>query len=154
MKIDERINPEVVISVDIDDNSNFVCILDEPDFRKVKVDKIPANTIVLKLDKFKNKSDYLNKEARYIHKGCDYCIISGNKVLLIELKSHNRKGLLNQYSSSKIFVNYILDLHKHTSKIDLDFEFIYILFSGDPINYTISLFTFEEKRCLRLFNSI
>lgn len=99
---------------------------------------IPADSVILKLDVdikgYKKRSPYFNSFKDFIHKGCDYVIISKqlNSVYLIELKSINPvvKQYIEQFKASEFFLNYFFELYNYDNSVNLKLKYYKILFSS------------------------
>jgi hypothetical protein len=108
-------------------------------FSEIEIKGIPADTIIIKLDidsrDYKQKSFYLDKSVRHIHKGCDYVMIipSLRLILFVELKSNDFKQIdfVNQFRISKIFLEYCFNLNNYVQDEINNREFTnkYILFA-------------------------
>ncbi|ATA67647.1 hypothetical protein CGC48_02750 [Capnocytophaga cynodegmi] len=116
------------------DSNNKEIILKEGK-QQIIVGGIPDNAILIKLDieerYYKQKSFYLKKGIKFIHKGCDYVLILENeaKIILFELKSNNTKGYVDQFIASEIFMKYCSELYFYISNRNIEYKFHRILFS-------------------------
>lgn len=98
--------------------------------QSITIGDIPDDAILLKLDvdkkEYKVRSAYLRSGQKFIHKGCDYCLIlpSSGLALLFELKSNNPRGYADQFVASQIFIEYCVNLWNsfHCDAISLSFK--------------------------------
>lgn len=128
---------DVDIIQDFDQEKGQIVLKEEDNQQKIKIRGIPSDAILLKLDvdkkDYKRKSMYLKREAPFIHKGCDYCLIipSLQKILLFELKSTKpkEKNYVEQFIASEIFINYCLELYSYIGCSKINFEYRRILLS-------------------------
>lgn len=106
--------------------------------QSILISGIPDDAILLKLDvgrpNYKVRSAYLRVGHKFIHKGCDYCLIlpQRNLAILFELKSKRPKGYVDQFNASQIFIEYCLKLWNtlHCNTQELNFK--RILFTKNP----------------------
>lgn len=121
------------------DQFNYKIVLSEERVRnsKIEIRGIPSDTVIIKLDvesiNYKQKSFYLDKYLKHIHKGCDYVMIipSMKLNLFFELKSLKPKPIdyVNQFKISEIFLDYCISLNNYIqAEINKsEFDNIYIL---------------------------
>ena len=125
-----------------------ITLSEEDNNQYVIVGGLPNNAFTVKLDiekrNYKVKSRYLRKGAKFIHKGCDYVLFIPDRslALIIEFKSNNAKGVLDQYKSSEIFLEYVQSLYNFREIVSINYTFKYVLFST---NAKHQVFLTEEK---------
>nr|WP_314546443.1 hypothetical protein [uncultured Empedobacter sp.] len=118
-----------------DEIKQEVRFIEESTGQSIIIGGLPNDSIVLKLDVdksgYKKKSPYLKTGAKFIHQGCDYCIIipSLEKIVLFELKSRQPKGYMDQFLASEIFLNYCNTLWNNFQCCNQNFEFLRVLIS-------------------------
>jgi hypothetical protein len=110
---------DVEVIQDFDRLNQTLVLKEEENNQSVTIKGIPPDSLLLKLDvnkkEYKRRSIYLRREAPFIHKGCDYCLIipSRNTIVLFELKSlkPKEKDFVAQFAASEIFINYCTELY-------------------------------------------
>ena len=112
--------------------------------RKVNILDLPSNTMVLALDKI--KTDTLFQKGKGQNTRCDYLIITDDKVIFVEMKSHEdapnvyRDDCIKKYTSSKCLLAYIdevvLELYQQPKILEHKDQHYVLLYKDFSINKT------------------
>ncbi len=147
----EIINPEVILSISMDDHSLLV---KEDGFgskiKKLKILSVPADSLAFTLDFksnvnkfcFKQLSCYVNpKNGCGVNKGCDLVLISVKEgkciIYIIDLKSGRIKKKQSelQLLNSKLYVQYLFSmLHAFYGKAFKNIIFKHVIVTSDNRN--------------------
>lgn len=141
------------VLLDFDQQTHTALLKEDSTRQKIVLSGIPSDSVLLKLDVdkkgYKLKSGYFNSHARFIHKGCDYCLIMPSRevVVLFELKSDRPKGYVEQFVVSRIFMEYAFRLSGYIDCCNYNYRYIFVLLSTkDNIIYT-EVSKVSEKKC-------
>jgi hypothetical protein len=133
ISLKEIFSREVILEINTSSEKNYILNLKEQQTKQViEISPIPHDAILIKLDKYKCRSQYFNDSTKFINKACDYCLIlpSDHVIFLIELKSKNpkEKDYIEQFVASELFINYSISLWEKLICTKVKFKVIKILF--------------------------
>ncbi|MEO5349534.1 MAG: hypothetical protein H7836_07810 [Magnetococcus sp. YQC-3] len=145
----DMLNPRVIVNGNTTDPEETVVVLEEKKegsmTGKISL-HVPSGSVVFRLDspgeksvrEFSIKSPFLNpgKTKLNLHKGCDYVVLCKHRgkywFVLIEMKSENPSGALEQLCCSSVFVRYLRELiFLHNGDVDR-YEILYVVFTTSP----------------------
>lgn len=118
-----------------DQNRGELVLKEEGTNQSIVIGGIPIDAILIKLDidkpNYKIRSSYFRPGQKFIHQGCDYCLIlpSSNLAILFELKSSYPKGYVDQFTASELFIEYCTKLWNKLNCDNINLSFKRILLS-------------------------